>query len=63
MAEYRRLALAGRAPEWAAFLAGHATGTPRTFQPRAAAAKACAAMYDRYRRLVALHGSLENAVG
>jgi sugar (pentulose or hexulose) kinase len=62
MAEYRRLALAGRAPEWAAFLAGHATGTPRTFQPRPAASKACTAMYDRYRRLVALHGSLETAV-
>ena len=58
-----RLAIAGQAPEWADFLAGHATGTPRTFRPRAAPAAACAAMYDRYRRLVALHGSLETAVG
>jgi len=62
MAEYRRLALAGRPQEWAAFLAGHATGTPRTFRPRTAAAAACSAMYDRYRRLVALHDSLETAV-
>jgi sugar (pentulose or hexulose) kinase len=58
MAEYRSLALAGRLPEWAAFLAGHASGKPTRFAPRPDAVAACAAMYDRYRRLVALNDSL-----
>jgi sugar (pentulose or hexulose) kinase len=62
MAEYRRLAIAGRAPEWAAFLQGHASGTPTRFTPRPAATATATAMYDRYKRLVALHGQLEAAV-
>jgi len=34
MAKYRSLAIAGRAPDWAAFLTGHASGTPTRFTPR-----------------------------
>ena len=63
MAEYRHRALGGRAPEWSAFLASHASGTPTRFTPRPAATAACTAMYDRYKQLVALHGQLEAAVG
>ena len=62
LAEYRRLSIAGRRPEWAAFLAGHASGSPRRFVPRKAAMAAVDAMFERYRRLVALHGQLEAAV-
>jgi sugar (pentulose or hexulose) kinase len=63
MAEYRRLSIAGRAPGWAAFLASHASGTPTRFTPRPATTAAYHAMEQRYRRLVALHGQLEAAVG
>jgi hypothetical protein len=55
----RALAVAGRPPEWSAFLSGHASGTPTRFIPRPAAMRTYAQIYDRYRRLVALHGSLE----
>jgi len=63
MAEYRRLSIAGRAPDWAAFLASHASGTPTRFTPRPATTAAYHAMEKRYRRLVALHGQLEAASG
>jgi len=63
MAEYRSRSLSGRAPDWAAFLAGHAGGTPIRFTPRPAATAAYRRMEDRYRRLVALHGELAAAVG
>jgi len=63
MAEYRRLSIAGRAPDWAAFLASHASGTPTRFTPRPATTAVYHQMEKRYRRLVALHGQLEAAVG
>ena len=63
MAKYRRLSIADRAPEWSAFLAGHASGTPTRFTPRPAATAVYREMEKRYRRLVALHGQLETAVG
>ncbi|MFM8705854.1 MAG: FGGY-family carbohydrate kinase, partial [Planctomycetia bacterium] len=63
LAKYRSLAIAGRAPDWAAFLAGHATGTPRRFTPRPPATAVYHALEKRYRRLVALHGQLGAAVG
>jgi sugar (pentulose or hexulose) kinase len=59
LAKYRRQTILGRAPEWAAFLAGHAQGSPRRFTPHAAAAAACGRAYARHRRLVALHEELE----
>ena len=63
MAKYRRLSIADRAPEWSAFLAGHASGTPTRFTPRPAATAVYREMEKRYRRLVVLHGQLETAVG
>jgi sugar (pentulose or hexulose) kinase len=60
MAKYRALTLAGRAPDWATFLSSHASGTPTRFAPRAAAVKILADRYAHHRRLVALHGQLEN---
>jgi len=63
MARYRDLAIAGEPPDWAAFLAGHSSGTPRRFEPRPAAVAIHRRLLDRYRRLVALHGDLATAVG
>ncbi|MFM8891801.1 MAG: FGGY family carbohydrate kinase [Planctomycetia bacterium] len=63
MAKYRDLTITGGAPDWAAFLADHASGTPTRFTPHPAATAAYARMEDRYRRLVALHRDLESAVG
>jgi sugar (pentulose or hexulose) kinase len=63
MAKYRDLAIAKQAPDWAGFLASHAAAPPRRFVPQPAAAATYARMLDRYRRLVALHGDLEAAVG
>ena len=62
LAKYRRLAIAGRAPDWATFLAGHAQGSPTRFTPRPAATAAYGRMYDRHRRLVALHEPIETAL-
>ena len=62
LAKYRRLSIAGQAPAWSAFLAGHANGTPTRFTPRPSATAVYHAMEKRYRRLVALHGQLESAV-
>ena len=62
LAKYRRLAVAGRAPGWAEFLAGHAQGMPTRFTPRSAATAVHARMYDRHRRLVALHESIAEAI-
>jgi hypothetical protein len=63
MAKYRRLSIDGRAADWAAFLAGHASGQPTRFTPRPAATAVYHVMEKRYRRLVALHRELESAVG
>ena len=62
LAKYRRLAILGRAPEWAAFLAGHAHGSPKRFAPHATAAAAYSRAYARHRRLVALNGEIGRAV-
>lgn len=59
MARFRDESIAGRAPDWAPFLDGRRTGAARQFQPQPAAVAALAGVYDRYRRLVGLHGSLE----
>ena len=61
MARYRDMCLAGDAPDWAAFLATHASGKPTRFTPHPAAVAVYERMYGRYRRLVALHGQLEAA--
>jgi sugar (pentulose or hexulose) kinase len=63
LAKYRSLSIAGGAPDWAAFLASHASGKPTRFTPRPAATAVYHAMEKRYRRLVALHAQLEAAVG
>jgi hypothetical protein len=62
MAKFRDETLAGRAPAWAEFLAGHQTDSHQRFLPRPESVATLAKVYDRYRRLVDLHGRLE-AVG
>ena len=61
MAKYRSLAIAGRAPDWAAFLTGHASGTPTRFTPRLQSVATLSDRYARHRRLVALHAQLAQA--
>ena len=63
MAAYRDARIAGRGGDWQTFLAGHLSDAPRRFDPRPAAAATFDAMYARHRKLVALHGQLEAAVG
>ncbi|HBB74266.1 MAG TPA: hypothetical protein DC048_07430, partial [Planctomycetaceae bacterium] len=58
LAAYRDRMVAGVAGDWPGFLARHATGTPLRFTPRPAAAAALDRLYDRHRRLVALHAPL-----
>ena len=62
MAKFRDGTLAGRAPDWAAFLAGQRTDSHQRFTPRPDSVATLARVYDRYRRLVELHGQLK-AVG
>jgi sugar (pentulose or hexulose) kinase len=63
MAKYRDERLAGQGGGWQAFLAAHSTGAPRRFEPRPAAGATFDRLYARHRRVVALHGQLEAAVG
>lgn len=59
LARFRDDSLAGRAPDWATFLAGRRTGSPVRFMPRSGSVASLSGVFDRYRRLVALHGELE----
>ena len=63
LAKYRDLRLAGKGGDWQSFLAAHAAGEPRRFEPRPAAAATFDRMFARHKRLVALHGELAAAVG
>jgi sugar (pentulose or hexulose) kinase len=63
LAKYRDESLAGEATDWAAFLGRHAAGTPRRFAPRQAARAACDRAFARHKRLLAIHGPLESALG
>ena len=58
LAKYRGLALDGRAPAWADFLAAHASGTPTRFTPRPRSVATLSERYARHQRLVALHAQL-----
>lgn len=62
MAKFRDGAIAGSPLEWSAFLARQQADSPRRFAPRPGSVAVLARVYDRYRRLVELHGRLE-AVG
>ena len=62
MAKFRDETLTGRAPEWAAFLAGQRTNSHQRFAPSPESVAALAQAFERYRRLVALHSAVESAV-
>ena len=62
LARFRAAAIAGRAGGWGDFLAAHASGTPRRFTPRPAAAAACDRAFARHKRLLAIHGPLDAAL-
>jgi sugar (pentulose or hexulose) kinase len=63
MAAYRDERVAGKGGDWQSFLAGHLTAEPRRFDPRPAVAATFDAMYARHKKLVALQGQLDAAVG
>ena len=63
MAAYRDQRIAGRAGTWEAFLAGQAPPAAHRFTPRAESIATFDRSFARHRRLVALHGELEHAVG
>jgi sugar (pentulose or hexulose) kinase len=59
MAKFRDEAIAGSPLDWATFLAGQQVDSPQRFTPRPDSVAAVARVYDRYRRLVKLHGQFE----
>ena len=63
MAKYRDATRQGDAPDWPEFLAAHADAGRRRFQPLAAAADELDAVYGKYKRLMDVHGALDEAVG
>jgi len=63
MAAFRDRQLTGRTGTWEAFLAGHAPPAAHRFTPRAASAAIFDRAAARHRRLAALHGAIEAALG
>ena len=63
MAAFRDRQLTGRTGTWEAFLAGHAPPAAHRFTPRAASAATFDRAAARHRRLAALHGAIEAALG
>jgi sugar (pentulose or hexulose) kinase len=61
-AKFRHHRLAGESGGWDDFLAAHASGTPRNFQPDARAAAAIDGSFERYQRLLSAHVTLAAAV-
>ncbi len=62
MAKFRDDTIAGQALDWATFLAGHRTDDHRRFAPRPDSVATLSRVYDGYRRLVSLHGTVESAM-
>jgi sugar (pentulose or hexulose) kinase len=62
LAAYRDERLGGESRSWGAFLASHAPTPAHRFTPRATSAATLDGSFARHRRLVALHGGLEEAL-
>jgi sugar (pentulose or hexulose) kinase len=60
LAKFRSDTLAGRATDWAGFLAAQSAGSPTRFTPEPSAVATLSQIFDRYRHLVALHSQLES---
>jgi sugar (pentulose or hexulose) kinase len=58
----REGAPAGPGGDWPTFLASHAAGSPKRFQPRRPSVTVLGKAYERHRRLVALHAALDAAL-
>ncbi len=63
MAAFRDRQRTGHTGTWEAFLAGHAPPAAHRFTPRAASAATFDRAAARHRRLAALHGAIEAALG
>ena len=60
LAKFRSDTLAGRATDWASFLAAQSAGSPTRFTPEPSGVATLSQVFDRYRHLVALHSQLES---
>jgi sugar (pentulose or hexulose) kinase len=61
MAKFRFESLAGRAAEWKQFLETQKTGTPTRFTPRVQSVETLNGVFERYQKLVHMHGQLGSA--
>lgn len=60
MAKFRFESLAGRASNWTQFLENQKTGTPTQFTPHAKSVETLNGVFERYQKLVHMHGQLES---
>ena len=60
MAKFRYESIAGRATDWTAFLETQQTGSPTRFSPHAKSVQTLNGVFDRYQKLVHMHGQLES---
>ena len=59
MAKFRFESLAGRATDWTQFLETQTTGIPTRFTPHAQSVETLNGVFERYQKLVHMHGHLE----
>ena len=62
MAKFRSESLAGRATDWKQFLETQKTGTPTRFTPHTESVEILNGVFERYQKLVHMHGQLESVV-
>ena len=60
MAKFRYESSAGRTTDWKTFLEAQQTGSPTRFSPHAKAVQTLNSVFDRYQKLVDMHGQLES---
>jgi sugar (pentulose or hexulose) kinase len=59
MAKFRHESIAGRTTDWKKFLEAQQTGSPTRFSPHAKAVQTLNSVFNRYEKLVRMHGQLE----
>jgi sugar (pentulose or hexulose) kinase len=59
MAKFRHESIAGRTTDWKKFLEAQQTGSPTQFSPHAKAVQTLNSVFNRYEKLVRMHGQLE----
>lgn len=62
MAKFRRAKLDGQSGDWAKFLGQHSSGDQTRFEPGEEAVKQYEGVYQRYKKLIAVHKTIDEAV-